>query len=291
MEMLFSLKDDKEVKPTETLWRENGFFKDQRTDLTITKANFPENTLVYINNGTVSAVKGGHAIYLDFFNVIISQILPVANHPADIDLGNHKYQDNEVLLYVPLYNTENGLYRGLDKKFVNIILRGDINETLYSYDHNKEKSKILYCLNKQPLPNIFQCTAFKKHMSYLLDQKKLQFSKMFMFLSSTLDQKEELNQYLNNVNLHPIDVSYDKLKAYNNHEDFNPPDLDNSSERNKIKKIFYSFMKEATDASNHNLIRNSNAFLSKGGKIVPEFEFSWVNDAFAESQQKYQLGY
>ena len=291
MEMLFSLKDDKEVKPTETLWRENGFFKDQRTDLTITKANFPENTLVYINNGTVSAVKGGHAIYLDFFNVIISQILPVANHPADIDLGNHKYQDNEVLLYVPLYNTENGLYRGLDKKFVNIILRGDINETLYSYDHNKEKSKILYCLNKQPLPNIFQCTAFKKHMSYLLDQKKLQFSKMFMFLSSTLDQKEELNQYSNNVNLHPIDVSYDKLKAYNNHEDFNPADLDNSSERNKIKKIFYSFMKEATDASNHNLIRNSNAFLSKGGKIVPEFEFSWVNDAFAESQQKYQLGY
>ena len=289
--MLFSLKDDKEVKPTETLWRENGFFKDQRTDLTITKANFPENTLVYINNGTVSAVKGGHAIYLDFFNVIISQILPVANHPADIDLGNHKYQDNEVLLYVPLYNTENGLYRGLDKKFVNIILRGDINETLYSYDHNKEKSKILYCLNKQPLPNIFQCTAFKKHMSYLLDQKKLQFSKMFMFLSSTLDQKEELNQYSNNVNLHPIDVSYDKLKAYNNHEDFNPADLDNSSERNKIKKIFYSFMKEATDASNHNLIRNSNAFLSKGGKIVPEFEFSWVNDAFAESQQKYQLGY
>ena len=137
MEMLLSLKDDKEVKQTENLWRENGFFKDQRTDLTNTKANFPENTLVYINNGTVSAVKGGHAIYLDFFNVIISQILPVANHPADIDLGNHKYQDNEVLLYVLLYNTENGLYRGLDKKFANIILRGDINETFYSYGHDK----------------------------------------------------------------------------------------------------------------------------------------------------------
>ena len=125
-------------------------------------------------------------------------------------------------------------------------------------------------------------------MSYLLDQKNLQFSKMFMFLPSTLDQKAELNQYSNNVNLHPIDVSYDQLKAYNNHEDFNHADLDNSSERNKIKKNFYSFMKEA---SNHNLIRNSNAFLSKGGKIDQEFEFYWVNDAFAESQQKYQLGY
>ena len=137
MEMLLSLKDDKEVKQTKNLWKENEFFKDQRTDLTITKANFPENTLVYINNGTVSAVKGGHAIYLDFFNVILAQILPVANPPADIDLGNHKYQDNEVLLYVLLYNTENGLYRGLDKKFANIILRGDINETFYSYGHDK----------------------------------------------------------------------------------------------------------------------------------------------------------
>ena len=39
------------------------------------------------------------------------------------------------------------------------------------------------------------------------------------------------------------------------------------------------------------MIRNSNAFLSNGGKINPEFEFPWVNDAFAESQQKYQLGY
>ena len=36
------------------------------------------------------------------------------------------------------------------------------------------------------------------------------------------------------------------------------------------------------EASNHNLIRNSNAFLSKGGKIDPEFEFYWVNDAFTE---------
>ena len=96
---------------------------------------------------------------------------------------------------------------------------------------------MFYCVKKQPLPNIFQCTAFRKHMSYLLDQKNLQFLKMFMFLPSTLDQKAELNQYSNNVNLHPIDVSYDQLKAYNNHEDFNHADLDNSSERNKIKKI------------------------------------------------------
>lgn len=93
-----------------------------------------------------------------------------------------------------------------------------------------------------------------------------------MFLPSTLDRKEELNQYSNNLNLHPVDVSYDQLKKYNDNTDFNPADLDNSSERNKIKKVFYSFMKEAADASNHNLVRNSNAFISNDGKINPDFE-------------------
>ena len=42
------------------------FFKEQRTDLTIAKANFPENVLVYVNQRTISPVKGGHAIYLEF---------------------------------------------------------------------------------------------------------------------------------------------------------------------------------------------------------------------------------
>ena len=77
---------------------------------------------------------------------------------------------------------ENGLYRRLKKLLANIILRDDEVETFYSYGYDKERSKILYCLNKQPLPNIFQSTAFKKYISYLLDQKNLQFSKIFMFL-------------------------------------------------------------------------------------------------------------
>ena len=46
---------------------------------------------------------------------------------------------------------------------------------------------------KHPLPNIFHCTAFKKHHGFLLDenQKKADFSKMFLYLPSTLDRKED----------------------------------------------------------------------------------------------------
>lgn len=106
----------------------------------------------------------------------------------------------------------------------------------------------------------------------------------------TLDRKEKLNQHSNNVNLHPVDVSYDLLKRYNDNVEFNPTDSDSSSERNKIKKVFYSFMKEAADAFNHNFVRNSNAFISNDGKIDPDFEFSWINDSYVKSQQKFQLG-
>ena len=113
MQMMLSVKDGKtDSAATEKIWKSSGFFGNQRTDLTIAKANFPDNTLVYLNNGSISAAKGGQtAIYLDY--VILVQILPVINSPDSLD--NYQDEDNEVLLYVPLYNKQNGLYRGLKK--------------------------------------------------------------------------------------------------------------------------------------------------------------------------------
>ena len=43
-------------------------------------------------------------------------------------------------------------------------------------------------------------------------------------------------------------------------------------------------MKEIASVSNHNLIRNSKAFMSKGGKIDPEFLLSWIVDSYKEAQ-------
>ena len=121
MQTMLSLKDDKgDSSSTEKMWKSNGFFGDQKTNLTIIKANFPENPLVYVNNGSIFAVKGGKtAVYLGY--VILVQILPVMNSPDNLD--NYQYKDNEVLLYVPLYNTQNGLYRGIKKSLAYIVLR------------------------------------------------------------------------------------------------------------------------------------------------------------------------
>ena len=111
MQMLVSFDDDNS-KNCENVWLESGFFGDRRSDLTIPKANFPENTLCYVNQGTVTLVKGGEkASYLEF--VVIGLVMPVANADPSINLETHFFRDNEVDLYVPVYDKMTGLYGGL----------------------------------------------------------------------------------------------------------------------------------------------------------------------------------
>ena len=140
--------------------------------------------------------------------MILGQLIPVANPDLQINLENHQFKDHEACLFVPIYNKATGMYGGLTKKLAHITLRGDVNERFYSNGYNKEKSDLLYCVNRQPLPNIFHCTAFKQHHGFLLDEnkKKSEFSKMFLFLPSTLDRKEKFLQWQDHVHLHPVDV-------------------------------------------------------------------------------------
>ena len=288
-QLMVSIGENKDSN-TENIWKKSGFFKDQRIDLTIPKANFLENTLCNVNQGTVSQVKDGEAIYLEY--VILCQIMPLANPDPSIDLDNYEFKDNECLLYVPLYNTETGLFKGLGKRLGYISLRGDKKETFYSYGYDKERSKLLYCTMKQPLPNIFQCTSFKKHKDFLIQEKlnESNESSLFLFLPSTLDRKEDILQFKSSVNLHPIDALYDDLKAMNNDKDFDPAQLDLPS-RESILPLFYSYMKKIAETSNNNLIRNSNAFRASGGKIDPTSKFEWIDSSMEETHDKFQMSY
>ena len=49
----------------------------------------------------------------------------IANADPSINLETHVFKDNEVLLYVPVYNKATGLYGGLKKKLGQITLRGN----------------------------------------------------------------------------------------------------------------------------------------------------------------------
>ena len=98
-------------------------------------------------------------------------------------------------MLVPLYNTENWYFKGLNKWLGYITIRGDPDEQFYFYGFNEEKSKILCASIKQPLPNIFQSTAFKKHVPFLIDARGSESSsKMFFSLPSTTDRKEKISR-------------------------------------------------------------------------------------------------
>ena len=169
-QLLMSYADDV-LKGSEQVWPKFGYFGDLLAELTIPKANFLENCLVYINQATVSLVKGREkVVYCDY--VIIAQIMPIANVDPPINLDIYVPKKNEVVIYCPLYNTSTGLYQGITKKLCQIILRGDARERFFSYGFNKEISSLLYCTMKTPLPNVFSCTAFKNHVPILLEQKR-----------------------------------------------------------------------------------------------------------------------
>ena len=50
MQMMLSL-DKESSSNSEKMWKKMEFFGDQKGDFTIIKPNFPENTLVYCNQG------------------------------------------------------------------------------------------------------------------------------------------------------------------------------------------------------------------------------------------------
>ena len=52
IEKLLSL-DKSDTSNSEKIWKKKGFCGDQKSDFTKTKVNFPENTLVYCNQGAI----------------------------------------------------------------------------------------------------------------------------------------------------------------------------------------------------------------------------------------------
>ena len=125
---------------------------------------------------------------------------------------------------------------------------------------------------KTELPNIFSCTAFKKHISFLIDQNQdqVKFSEMFLHLPLTLDRKEDFLQWKDHVHLHPVDLNFDDIKVLTGYDEINPALLNVKNSREKIVSGYYKLMKQIAEVSNQNLVRNSDAYLSSDGKTDPD---------------------
>ena len=125
---------------------------------------------------------------------------------------------------------------------------------------------------KTELPNIFSCTAFKKHISFLIDQNQdqVKFSEMFLHLPLTLNRKEDFLQWKDHVHLHPVDLNFDDIKVLTGYDEINPALLNVKNSREKIVSGYYKLMKQIAEVSNQNLVRNSDAYLSSDGKTDPD---------------------
>ena len=98
-------------------------------------------------------------------------------------------------------------------------------------------------------------------------------------------------QWKDHVHLHAIDVSYEDLKLLNDGNDMNPALLDKKTLRKGVTLAYYKMMRKIAEVSNQNLIRNSDAYLSRGEKTDSDYDFQWVDDSYKQGQQKFQLVY
>ena len=110
-------------------------------------------------------------------------------------------------------------------------------------------------------------------------------------MPTTLDRKEDFLQWKDNVHLHPIDLSIDDLKNEMSVTSLDPSLLESKQFRASLVPGFYEVMKKVAELSNQNLVRNSDAFMSKGGKGDSEKEFVWIDDSIKQATAKFQLNY
>ena len=71
----------------------------------------------------------------------------------------------------------------------------------------------------------------------------------------------------------------------------NPALLDQKELRKEVMGGYYKMMKKIAELSDQNLVRNSDAYISNGGKIDPDNEFSWNGDSYKLGKDKFQLSY
>ena len=50
-------------------------------------------------------------------------------------------------------------------------------------------------------------------------------------------------------------------------------------------------MKRVAEISNHDIVRNSDAYLAGGRQIDSDNELSWTDDSYKEGKEKFQLSY
>ena len=161
IEMTLSTNATTEKKPVKciNMWKNHSFFGNESCDFSIEKANMPDNTLYYINQGYQSYKDSKKVYYNDVY--IIAQIMPLAMQPKDI--GSYQLKDDEVKILRARYDPISGEFLGIEYCIGLITVKNDADEQFFDYGYNKENSKLLYSTKKLKIPSSFKATVFGVH--------------------------------------------------------------------------------------------------------------------------------
>ena len=145
-EMTLSTNATTKEKPIKgiNMWKNYGFFGTESCDFSIEKANMPENTLFYINQGYQSYKDGKNVYYNDVY--IIAQNMPLALQPKDIE--SYELKDNEVKILRARYDPISGEFLGIEYCVGFITVKNNVDEQFFDYGYNKDSSKLLYSAKK-----------------------------------------------------------------------------------------------------------------------------------------------
>ena len=168
-QLLITENESKDALNGEKVWKNNGFFGDIKPEVNLEKVNLPENTLLYINQSYLLTVKSSD-IAMYNHNFILGQLITAANQPTNIE--NYVCKVNEVKLFCCIHDLATGEFKGIREQLTYIVLRGDQHEIFFSYGYDESKSQILYSYSKNQIPDAFVSTAFQRHFSEVVNEKK-----------------------------------------------------------------------------------------------------------------------
>ena len=181
----------------------------------------PEMTIFYVNQAYQSYKNNKKVYYCDFF--ILGQVTPRLNPPED--LKNYELKKNEAVIFRPKYDTVSGEFLGLVETLGYLTVRGDSMECFFDYGYSKDNSKVLYSNHKMKIPNSFSATIFNRHrIQYASGAFDTEFLRTYFFHPSATDRIEDINRYMNSVNLILIDINQNEFEAEGGN--FDPSKLD-----------------------------------------------------------------
>ena len=262
-----------EDKVGECIWEQDGYFGSINPDFSIHKKNFPENTVVYINQAYLTVKDRDVMIYCDY--AIFGQIVAFRSPPENID-ETIKNDKKLVKIFTPIYDNTTGQFLGVKESVGYIMLRNEAEETFSSYGFSSEHSGIMFCYSKQPMPNIFCDTSFNSHKLQTFLENKAKKSELCFYLPSITDRKEPINRYKDQVSLIPVTSSVGDIQHFSPEGyEFDTSHLDQTGKScENARATLYSYFQNVAKVSNANLIQNVYALVKK--KNIDHASFKWA---------------